>query len=200
MAKTVLFFLTVIALSFKAQDTIITKSNAKIVSLILLSGRDSVRYKKLSNISGPDLYLKTSEIKYLVYKNGTHENIDSLYPIAVKEMPRADVDPFENSDYLYSRGQQDARVFYNRSRGSIPIGIASLLVGPVSTPVVLVYMLTPVAEKRLNYPDKEIWKNYWYNEGYRTEAKRLKRNRAGAIHFICAASSMIVYGLIIGLR
>ena len=56
-----------------SQDTIYKKNDAVIISKVLEVLQEEVKFKKFENIDGPTYTLKKSEIKKIVYKNGSED-------------------------------------------------------------------------------------------------------------------------------
>jgi hypothetical protein len=62
-----------ISLSF-AQDTIITKTQNRIIGKVLTISVDEVSYKKQENLAGPLYTVKKSDLFEIIYDNGLREN------------------------------------------------------------------------------------------------------------------------------
>jgi len=167
-------------LFMNAQDTLIFKNQSKAVSLILLVGEDSIRYKKMENITGPDLYAHNSDITFIKYKTGRVENIDSLYQLhkskstLINQLGNSMVD--ENSpEKNYQRGKFNAEVNYKCKGCMAGYFALGLVFGPGALVPAFSTMFVTPAEKKLKYPSDELWQDQDYRKGYKDKARSIKR-------------------------
>ena len=68
-----MLFVVVSALRATAQDVIFLGANDSIVAKVLSVGTSEIRYKKWSNLEGPDYSLSINQIVAIRYANGTYD-------------------------------------------------------------------------------------------------------------------------------
>lgn len=189
--KNLIFIFLVFSFCAPAQDTIISKTGTKIISLVLLVGQDSIRYKKIENITGPDLYVYNSEVNLIKYKNGRVINIDSLYkkntvqkaaqqqnvriPIDLKTNDSLQGIAHDNSIEMYKEGVHHAEVNYRCKGCNVTFFSMGLVFGPVAFLSAVSVALTKVPDKKLAYPSESLWQNKDYQKGYKDKAGAIKR-------------------------
>ena len=201
--KNILYILLLFSFGVKAQDTLVLKDSTKIVSLVLMLGEDSIRYKKIENITGPDLYIKNSKVNLVHYKNGNRVNVDSLYRVHIKSKEfnsrnsPASADSQNSAEKMYEMGKFHAEVNYEcRGCTSGFMGLG-LLIGPFSVIPGLSTMFVTPSDKKLAYPDQELWLDKDYQRGYKDKACRKKRQAIGTGLWIGNSLSAFGWGVII---
>jgi hypothetical protein len=195
--KNYIFVFFLISIVSKAQDTLILKNETKIISLVLLVNDELIRYKKIDNITGPDILIPSAEVRAIHYKNGKKEIIENFSSPAIQvvtapKLTEAPVVDWEGPEKMYEQGQKHAEIFYKHGGGSRAIGIGSLFLTPFTFIPVGILMFKTPAEKFLGYQSEELWKNEHYQKGYKAMATSIRRKKmvksfiAGSIvsHFI----------------
>ena len=195
--KNCVLILLLTAFVSKAQDTLILKNETKIISLVLLVNEEVIRYKKINNITGPDILIPPAEVKAIHYKNGKKEIIESsssmtIQVVTAPKLTEAPVVNWEGPEKMYEQGQKHAEIFYKHGGGSRAIGIVSLFLTPLTFIPVGILMFKTPSEKFLGYQSEELWKNEHYQKGYKAMATSMRRKKmvksfiAGSIvsHFI----------------
>ncbi|WP_317898111.1 hypothetical protein [Aurantibacillus circumpalustris] len=180
MKKIVLVF-SFAGLKLVAQDTLIFKNQTKLISLVLWVGEDSIRYKNIENITGPDLYARNSEIHLVKYRNGRVENIDSLQirntslKNLQKQTESLQSKAESNSVQMYKNGTFHAEVNYKCKGCKVGFFSLGLLLGPIAViPAFSTAYILP-SDKKLAYPSEELWQNKDYQKGYKDKASAIKR-------------------------
>jgi hypothetical protein len=169
----------------KSQDTLFLKNNGIIPSLVLQINTNDIVYKKMSNLDGPDYKTNKSEVKYIKYKNGQIENIDSLYAIEsnktiANNIPSSTSNVYEKSEQMYINGKRDAKIFYDSPTGAVGTGITSFILLPFGLIPAIICSAVPPREKNLDYPNYDLWKNENYKAGYKHQAKKMKQKKVWA--------------------
>ncbi|HRO85241.1 MAG TPA: hypothetical protein PK110_10495 [Niabella sp.] len=103
-----------------------------------------------------------------------------------------------SAEQMYKMGQADARRYYKKYSGA---GTGVMMVGTVLTPIAglipaIGASATPVQDKNLNYPDKELFANIDYREGYKAKANSKKKGRVWMNWGISWLTAAVVYGVI----
>lgn len=183
--KKIICLLLLLSLMSHAQDTLLLKNQTKIISLVLLLGTDSIRYKKITDITGPDLYIRNSEMMSVKYKNGKTENIDSLYRLISKS--REETKAFEmeaqkkanSAEEMAKAGALHASIYYN-CKGCLAgfFGLAVIL-GPLGPIPALVALAIKPSKKQLAYPSEDLWKNEQYQKAYMHEVNKIRKRAIG---------------------
>lgn len=150
-----------------SQDVIMKKDGEDIQAKILKVGPDEVEYKKHDNPDGPTYSVLKSDILLIEYENGTKD-------IFEEQVKKSRV--FNNE--LFMKGQSDALLYY---RGYTGAGTGTLLTGLLSPLVGLVPAIacssTPPKDHNLNYPSAELITQPPYYEGYKLQAKKIKKGK-----------------------
>jgi hypothetical protein len=157
-----------------AQDLITTRSGEQIRSKVLEVGPADVRYKKFDNIDGPTYMLLRSEVMSIVYENGTSDIFnDQQFEYYSKPATR---EPYVQD--MFIRGKSDADRYY---RGYKTAGTSTLLTSLLSPLVGLVPAIACASsapkKHNLNYPDPSLMQDTFYNDGYTTQARKVKKNK-----------------------
>lgn len=184
--KNFFLFLSICVCIFsRAQDTLILADQTRIISLVLLVTPDSIRYKPIENISGPDHYLAASQVKEIHYKNGSREMI-----VADLSGPKK----------MYDWGKHDAENSY-RCKGCAASFIAvGLLIGPFAYIPAYSLAYIPPAEKNLAYPDEVLWKDLNYRKGYKDQTRRIKSRAIFSAVNISGWISLFVGAVVVGIN
>jgi hypothetical protein len=177
MKSFVVFIFLCTSFYSKAQDTLFLKNNGIIPSLVLQVNTDDIVYKKISNLEGPDYKTNKSEVKYIKYKNGQIDNIDSLYTLESHKTNSNNnlsttSSVYEKSEKMYLRGKEDAKLFYNGRTGAVGTGITTFLLVPIGLIPAIICSAVAPREKNLRYPNNDLWKNESYKAGYKRQAKK----------------------------
>jgi hypothetical protein len=170
------------------QDTLVLRNSTRIASKILEINPETVRYKKAENPDGPDYTTNKSEIRYIIFKSGIKETMDTL-----RNAPKATANPapgMSNAD-MYRKGTADAALFYNRPCGAVGTGVASFAIGIFGLIPAVIISATPPKEQNLGYPSRELWKNKDYQSGYKYKAKKMKQKKVWTGFGIGLAASFI---------
>jgi hypothetical protein len=184
-----LFSLFLVSFVAKSQDTLIFNNSTKVVSLVLLLGQDSIRYKRIENITGVDLYAKNSEVAYVKYKNGTIKNVDSVYKLKVQrnelaaKYAMAPITQSVTPATMFEIGKRHADVNYRCKGCKAGIATETILFVPLGWLTAYAVMFVPPKETNLAYPSEELWQDENYRKGYKNQAARIKREsmRDGAL-------------------
>ncbi|HEX8041556.1 MAG TPA: hypothetical protein VF490_20550 [Chryseosolibacter sp.] len=149
-----------------SQDVITTTNGEDIQAKILKVGTDEIEYKKSDNPDGPVFTMSKSEVRSIVYENGTQDVFGDR-----PQQPR-----FSND--LFMKGQADAMVHYQGYTGA---GTGTLLVALVSPLAGLVPAIacssTPPKDQNLTFPSPELRSRPEYYEGYKMQAKKIKKGK-----------------------
>lgn len=191
----VLFFLVA---QMHAQDTLVLRDGSKLVSLVLLVNGVDIRYKPISNITGPDLYMPTHEVERILYKNGNVIKTDSAFALNIKLNAINRVNP--DSVDMYQRGKDDANQHYTDNRaGKAMFGIA-IAGGALAYIPAVICGIIPPAEKNLHYPDEQLWTNARYRSGYVAQAKKLKWQRTVGPVLTAGIATTLLYTALITIK
>lgn len=77
------------------QDVIFKKDGTKLETKVIEIGPESVKYKKHSNLDGPDYVIRKSEILVIDYENGSHDSFaDATKEEAQKTLRNARVEDY----------------------------------------------------------------------------------------------------------
>jgi hypothetical protein len=199
--KNVFLFLSLsVGLYYKAQDTIIFKNGNKFVSLVMLLGEDSIRYKKINNLTGPDLYVHDSLVSIVKFKNGSKSNVDSLYREHRRFVQLTAPTGSATPKQMYDMGVLDATTNY-KCKGCVPaFFVTGLFLGPFAAAPAFPVAFTPPLKRNLAYPSEELWKDTNYQKGYKNQTGRIKRRSvlppAGIGCFIFTVTGGLIYTLI----
>jgi hypothetical protein len=80
MKRTLLLFCLFCSCGLFAQDTLVLKTNERLVVKVLEISPTEIHYKKYNNPDGP-LYVNLKwEVSYIVYANGTRESFNQVKP------------------------------------------------------------------------------------------------------------------------
>ncbi|MBL4624422.1 MAG: energy transducer TonB [Flavobacteriales bacterium] len=81
--KTLLFFSIILfsAHSSVAQDVICTTDGDSIIAKIQLIDKEEIRYKKYSNLDGPDYGVSRSMVSVIVYENGSKDRFNETFQL-----------------------------------------------------------------------------------------------------------------------
>ena len=143
------------------------KDGEDIQAKILKVGSDEVEYKRHDNPDGPVYSVLKSDILVIEYENGTKD---------IFEEQEVKIAPFNND--LFLKGQADALLYY---RGYTGAGTGTLLTGLLSPLVGLVPAIacssTTPKDHNLNYPSAELIRQPPYYEGYKLQAKKIKKGK-----------------------
>jgi len=166
------------------QDTLVLKDKSSIPSLIIQVVGDSIRFKKISYISGPDNYILKSKLSYIRYQNGVKENTDSIFKAELdaerkqKEaaLSETKAEVYKKSE-MYLKGGEDARVNYYKPCGMAATGISPFFLNVVGIIPAIIISVVPPKTSILNYANNDLWRNVNNKAGYLHEAKRMKRRK-----------------------
>jgi hypothetical protein len=180
-----LILITILCASFYSisQDTLFFKNNEVIPALVVQINFDDIVYKKISNLDGPDYKAYKADVKYIRYRNGGIENMDSMYSVNSNEIMAKSLSPsvingvYEKSEKMFIKGKRDAKLFYDGPTGAVGVGITSFFILPIGLiPAIICSAIAP-REKNLNYPNYDLWKNEGYQAGYKYQAKKVKQKK-----------------------
>lgn len=163
MKNFLLFFTLSSCFCVKAQDTLLLVNDTKLISLVLLVTPENIRYKAFNNISGPDQYINTKEVKEIRYRNGSREQI---------EKPIVD---WKGPEKMYEEGRKHADLFYHYKAGWITLG--SVFFTPITFIPVGQRMFKAPNDDKLYYPDEHLWKDENYQKGYKDRATAIRRKK-----------------------
>lgn len=169
MKNYMLFFalLMFMVVNLNAQD-IITKQNGDDIKAKVLEISDTeILYKKYDLLDGPTYTEKKSEILIIRYENGMKD-------IFLEEQKEN-----EGITKFDADGRADAKIYYTgRNSGAGWTGATTFLFSPLIgvIPAIACSATTP-KDFNLNYPDKDLMRDYNYSNNYKKEARRIKRNK-----------------------
>ena len=149
----------------RSQDTLVMINGIRTVVTVLEIGTETVRYKKTNNLTGPECVTSKKDIKKIILRDGSVEQVQLLKP-----------NEYVISDpALYKKGVADANIHYKGPYGAVSTGITSFLTLPGGLIPAVIISATPPSDKNLAYPDAELWKDKSYQAGYRHRAKKIKQ-------------------------
>lgn len=169
MKKAIATTVTIVFLSgfCLSQDVIMKKDGAEIQAKILKVGTDEIEYKRHDNPDGPVYTELRSDILVIQYENGSKD----IFEEQENKIPR-----FNND--LFTKGQADALLYY---RGYTGAGTGTLLTGLLSPLVGLVPAIacssTQPKDQNLNYPSADLIRQPPYYEGYKLQARKIKKGK-----------------------
>lgn len=169
MKNYVLFFalLTLIVVNLNAQDIITMHNGNDIKAKVFEISDTEIKYKKFDLLDGPTYTKKKSEILIIRYENG------------MKDMFLEEQKNNEGITKFNSDGRADAKIHYRgRNSGAVWTGATAFWFSPLIgvIPAIACSATTP-KDFNLNYPDKDLMRDYNYSNNYKKEAKRIKRNK-----------------------
>lgn len=105
------------------------------------------------------------------------------------------------ADKMYKMGQDDAKRYF---KGYKAAGTGVLMAGTFLTPVVglipaIGSSATPVKEHNLNYPDKLLFENEDYQDGYKAKANSRKKAKTWMNWGISFGTFAVFYGIVSGI-
>lgn len=197
-------FLLATASSSYAQDTVLLKDKSRLILNVLHVTNFDVVYTKPNKTRS--YFLSFTEVKSIHYRDGSKQNIDSLYTIQQEEFisqaPAQEtgsviIVPERKRDIgMYNKGREDAREYYDYkqhfSSGLFRWGRSfndanghrSLDMG--------------FNELNLNVPNREYLKSADYRAGYIFQAKKLKNRYdfiTGAVFIGVLSTAVIMVAL-----
>ncbi len=116
----------------KAQDQLFKKDNSKLMVEVLEIGPEEIKYKLAENPGGPVYVVKRSDVAMIIYKNGTHELIntnsansssknDDYYRVEDRSYP-----PMMAPRPAYQMSKEDSLKYYGFSQ-NFSINFATLM-------------------------------------------------------------------------
>ena len=102
MYKILFAFMFLFVLSSDAQDTILKRTNEKIIAKVLEVNQVEVKYKKFNFQDGPTYIVAKNDIKSIIYSNGSKE-------VFVSEVPK----PNANNSSLLIQPKDDKWYYFN---------------------------------------------------------------------------------------
>jgi hypothetical protein len=104
---TVLFL--IVTLSIQAQDTIVKINGDKILAKILEVSSSTIKFQKISNLTGPTYSLSIDELKEILYENGVVEVFEKDIKVTSEQTTLNDATTIKNNE--------NAQVYFIRSTG-----------------------------------------------------------------------------------
>lgn len=84
--RPLVFFLLLLGVDLSAQDTVILKDNSRLILNVLHVTNDDVVYTKPNK--DRSYFMPFSRVQFIYYRNGSKQNIDSIYRVAHTEFLR----------------------------------------------------------------------------------------------------------------
>ncbi|MFM2286003.1 MAG: hypothetical protein RLZZ543_1500 [Bacteroidota bacterium] len=166
--KTILssFFFIFGILSINAQDIITKKNSDDINAKILEITSSEIKFKKFDDQNGPTFTLLRSEVLMIRYQNGTKDVF-------------SDNSSAPSEDEMREKGKQDAKIYYKGAKsGAGWTAATTILTSPLLGLIpAAICASTEPSDDNLNYKDRELMKNYAYNEAYTKQALKIKRRK-----------------------
>jgi hypothetical protein len=166
--KKLTFILLLTLNSLFSQDTIYFKSGDSLLSKVLEINLEDVKYKKFSYLEGPTYTILKTDIKEIVYQNGTKD----FFALSTVQ------DKFSDAylDSLAFKGKEDAKTFYtNFKKPARGVFFTTTLAMPVGLIAAIATSSSPPLIKNLNYPDSQLMRHQAYANAYKIEANKIKR-------------------------
>ena len=168
-----------------SQDIITLKNGEDIKAKIIEVNPKEIKYKLFNN-SSSDTYIRSkADIFRIVFEGGRFEVFTEL----------AELESLHDTT-AFNKGATDAVEFYKGNKGYKAAGTTSLITntlgmfsfGPIFS---IISSLTPPKDQNLLYPNKELFKNVAYKNGYKDKAWKIK---AGKVWL----NAIIPYAVIFG--
>lgn len=172
MKKLLSFATCLLVSSFIWSQDVLTLHNGEEVNVKVVEiSATELKYKKFENVDGPIYSMGLKNVFMIVYENGTKDIFNSSKIL--------DVDAPEDSFDSFSKGQNDARIYYKSHKAA---GTSTLLTSILFSPLVglisaVACSLTPPSEDNLSNPNYEKMKNLDYSQGYKTKAHKIKSSK-----------------------
>jgi hypothetical protein len=168
MKKLIVLFLLVTNTLF-SQDTIFFVSGEILLSKVLEVNTIDIKYKKYIYLDGPIYTRLKTDVKEIVYPNGTKDTF---------ALAENTIDSFVYEVDMPLKGREDAKKYYEAFvKPSKGVFFSSAFVPPVGLVAAIACSLSKPLDQNLNYPDANLMKNQQYSSAYRREAFRIKRKR-----------------------
>lgn len=189
-----LFFIITSANSVMAQDTIVLKTGEKLIVTVVDISEQFIEYKIKTDDKELISAIHKSEVSELRYSDG-----------------RIDIIVFENIELKYTEkdisfyqelAKSDARKSYSDyKKASVISASTTLLLTPVIgfIPTYLSYKKEP-NEHQFNYPDSTLLDNEIYQESYKQEASKIKKEKIRVSYGASTFSWLLVATLIYNLQ
>lgn len=198
MKKLIFLFLVVTGLC-TAQDTLVLSNKQVLCVKVTEIATEIIKYKKCGMLDGPTFVSDKSAVSYIIYSNGVKENIDSLYKLQKgNQQSPGDYSsiPKGSEMNMYTKGDNDARVFYTNGGGSVGVGLSAFFCGVLGLiPAGICASVDPKVQN-LNYPSEELWQNKYYQKGYRYRAKKIKQKKVWTGFGIGFGASLALFALL----
>jgi hypothetical protein len=175
-------------------DTIIFKSQIRLKVKVTLIEPERVQYKKINNLNGPVYSSPVADIRRIHFANGAWENIDSIYAVrqGIGKKYGLTNGLSAEAKEMYDRGMKDAKEHYTHRGGAVGTGITSFFFGPFGLIPAIICSSTPPKDEDLGYPDKTLWENRYYQDGYRGRAWKMRVARVWSGFGVGLGSSIVV--------
>lgn len=194
-----------------SQDIIYLKDGTEIKSKILELTNEFVKYKRFEQLEGPTRNLRISEVFMVIYEDGTREvfkeeNLSnnqtqiSTEPVQKENIPNESY-PYNSSQDLCFKGQQDAGRYYTGYREAATWTAATTVLGGVVIGLIpaIACSSSEPQMSNLTFPDSELLRNSSYYQCYTQEAKRIKSRKVWTNFGIGAAIDLAFAILIVSL-
>lgn len=171
MKKLLSFAACLLVSSFIWSQDVLTLQNGEEVKVKVVEiSATELKYKKFENVDGPVYTMGLKNIFMIVYENGTKDIFNSS--------KIAELDSPEDSFDSFSKGQNDARIYYKSYKAAGTVTLLTSLLSPlVGLVPALACSLTPPNDENLDYPSHEKMKNSDYSQGYKNRAKKTKSGK-----------------------
>jgi len=179
--------------TLSAQDTLTLVTGAQLIVEIKEVNDEYVLFSLWADTT--NIKLPLNRVHSSSYK-GQNSNMFYLNPqeekIVLASLPEEPIS-------MEALARSDANMNYNHSSGS---GTGTFVATLLGTPVIGLFVAlgisaTPPPDKKLNPPNKSLFKNKTYYDAYRKEAHKIKQRRVWAGFGIGVAADVVLVGIIL---
>jgi hypothetical protein len=164
-----------------AQDVIIKLSGEELLAKVLEITLAEIKYKRFDNLEGPTISILKSNVFLIKYENGTQEVFQNNLP---ENQEWQEQEEALTPEQMYARGQEDARIEFDRSEAMYWSFVSSLVPGWGLIGSAAIAAVPPTI-----YTGKITDPNYV--QGYRKQAHRRKAGSAAIGAALGTATSFL---------
>lgn len=124
MKQIIAFFILFLCIQINAQDTLLFRDDSKIAAKVFEINIETIKYKKIDNLEGPDFIINKSDIKKIIFANGV---IDT-FSIAEKSVEMPNNNSYVTSKYSKIEYKNNHYYFVDQPQNIKPraIGISKI--------------------------------------------------------------------------
>jgi hypothetical protein len=164
-----------------AQDVLIRRNGDEIATKVLEITLSEIKYKRFDNLEGPTISILKSNVFLIKYENGTQEVFQNNLP---ENQEWQEQEEALTPEQMYARGQEDARIEFDRSEAMYWSFVSSLVPGWGLIGSAAIAAVPPTI-----YTGKITDPNYV--QGYRKQAHRRKAGSAAIGAALGTATSFL---------